>query len=43
MSPEVPSLVGSVVAVPEDDVSVVSVSSSVNIEALSSDISDVSS
>ena len=37
-----PSLVGSVVASPEDDLSVLSVALSVNIEAVSWDVSDVS-
>lgn len=40
---EGPSLVGSVVAVPPDDVSHVSVAVTVNIEALSTVVSDVSS
>ena len=38
-----PTLVGTIVAFPPDDVSVVGIVSTVNIEASSSDISDVSS
>lgn len=43
MSLDAPSLVKSIMAVPEDDMSIVNISTSVNIKALSSDVSDVSS
>ena len=39
---DVPSLVSSIVAVPEDDVSHLVILGSMNIEALSSNVSDVS-